>query len=158
MKKYLILLVVLALIVPMAASAQDAGNTENRIFGVHFGFVGGYDLTTEDTVAGRDFGLNFTLSDSMQIGFRSVMGLLSAGDAALLNFGYFLAPNLAIELMVGDADGNIAGGVDAAMYLFKSEDEVFSSSLKMKAGYIFEDNTGIDGGVINAGLIGTVGY
>ncbi len=159
MKKYLILFVVLALMVPMVASAQNDGNTENQIFGVHFGFVGGYDLNTDGAVAGQDFGLNFTLNESMQIGFRSVSDLLTTGDAALLNFGYFLSPQLGLDLMVGSDGTSIVGGADAFFYIFKSEgDDVFSSSLKMKAGYIFDEASGIDSGVINAGLIGTVGY
>ncbi|MFW6344694.1 MAG: hypothetical protein ACOC2B_08115, partial [Sediminispirochaetaceae bacterium] len=112
----------------------------------------------DGAVAGQDFGLNFTLNESMQIGFRSVTDLLAA-DASLLNFGYFLSPQLGLDLMVGSDGTNIVGGADAFFYIFKSEgDDVFSSSLKMKAGYIFAENLGIENGVINAGLIGTVGY
>jgi hypothetical protein len=162
MKKVLVLLFVLALMVPTLVTGQDAGNTDNRIFGIHIGFVGGYDLLNDDSIVARDFGLNFTLSESIQLGFRSIGDLRAvapAFSATLLDFGYYLTPNICVDMLVGSDGANVVGGLEAAYVLFRSEgDDVFRSSLKLKAGYLFEDANGIDSGVINAGLIGTVGY
>ena len=162
MKKVLILLVVLALMVPVLASGQDAGNTDNRVFGIHIGFVGGYDLLSDETIVARDFGLNFTVSESIQVGFRSIGDLRAAPgtfNATLLDFGYFLTPEICINMLVGSDGTEVAGGLEAAYVLFRSDSgDAFSSSLKLKAGYLFENGNGIDSGVINAGLIGTVGY
>ncbi len=157
MKKTFLIAAVVILLVPVLLSAQEMGNADHRLFGVQVGFVAGYDLDTDDVVVGRDYGMNFTLSESLQIGFRSISGLLAA-DAILVDFAYYLNPNIAFDLMVGDNGGDFTAGMEAAYLLFRSPpDEVFSSALKLKAGYLFDVN-GIDLGVMNFGLIGTLGY
>lgn len=162
MKKLLVVMVLLALVVPLTVSAQSA---DNEIFGVQFGFLGGYNLAGDETVVGRDFVLKFTLSDSMQLGFRSISFPGTTTPAAglaysFLNFSYFLIPQVSIDVMVGsETNANVlAGGVDAAFTLFSSEEEAFSSALKVKAGYLFDATNGVENGVINAGLVGSIGY
>ena len=44
MKKLLVVMFLLALIVPLTVSAQSA---DNEIFGVQFGFLGGYNLNAD---------------------------------------------------------------------------------------------------------------
>ncbi|MCF7949990.1 MAG: hypothetical protein K9M94_15485 [Spirochaetia bacterium] len=161
MKKLLVVMFLLALVVPLTVSAQSV---DNEIFGMEFGFLGGYNLAADETVVGNDFALKFTLSDSMQLGFRSISfpgATVPVGglDYSFLNFTYFLMPQVSIDMMVGsEATNGLAGGVDAAFTLFSSDDdEAFSSGLKVKAGYIF-DETGVDNGVMNAGLVGSIGY
>ncbi len=165
MKKLLFLLILLAFLMPVITSAQAADNsgsqngTNNRIFGIHIGFIGGYDLLNNSMAIGRDFGLNFTLNKSIQLGFRSITDLLSTGDAVLLDFGYYIIPELCVDVMVGSDGTNLAAALDAAYIPFYSKaDEIFRSSLRIKVGYIFETANGIDSGVINAGLVGTIGY
>ena len=161
MKKLLVVMFLLALIVPLTVSAQSA---DNEIFGVQFGFLGGYNLNADETLVGRDFVLKFTLSDSMQMGFRSISFPGAAAPAgglaySFLNFTYFLMPQVSIDVMVGsEATNGLAGGVDAAFNIFSSEDEAFSSALKVKAGYLFDSTFGVENGVINAGLVGSIGY
>jgi hypothetical protein len=161
MKKTVVILIVLALLVPAFAMAQERGNTDNRIFGVQVGFLGGYDLSTDDTVVGRDFGLFFTLSEAMQVGFRSISGVIApATDAMFFDLSYFLTPKISVDMMIGNAGAlGTAGGIDAGYAILKSEtSDVFSSTLKLKAGYIFEETNGIGEGVIIAGLVGSIGY
>ncbi|MBN1647838.1 MAG: hypothetical protein JW874_07385 [Spirochaetales bacterium] len=168
MKKILVLLTVFTLLVPTFVAAQDADNdddkaksvkTVNRIFGISIGFIGGYDLATEELVAGRDFMFSFTLVNTIEIGFRAISGLLSTGDVAMFDFGYYLVPRLCIDLMVGSDGANMAAMLDVSYALLRSKDEdIFRSSLKLQAGYIFETGNGIDSGVICAGLVGSIGY
>jgi len=159
MKKLLVVMFLLALIVPLTVSAQSA---DNEIFGVQFGFLGGYNLNTDETVVGNDFVLKFTLSDSMQMGFRSISfpGATPALDYSFLNFSYFMMPQVSFDMMVGTetTSGDLAGGMEAAFILFSSADEAFSSALKVKAGYLFDATNGVENGVVNAGLIGSIGY
>jgi len=164
MKKLLVVMFLLALIVPLTVSAQSA---DNEIFGVQFGFLGGYNLNTDETVVGNDFVLKFTLSDSMQLGFRSISFPDTVAPAnplgySFLNFSYFMMPQVSFDVMVGSetagATTELAGGMEAAFILFKSADEAFSSALKVKAGYLFDAANGVENGVINAGLVGSIGY
>jgi hypothetical protein len=159
MKKTMIFLLLIALLLPAALSAQEAGNTDNRIFGIQTGFVGGYDLLNGISVAGRDFGIFFTLNGSMQAGLRVMESVLSTGTAVMFDFGYFFTPQIGIDVMVGSDTASIVGAMDAAFTIFRSgDDSPFSSNLKIKAGYIFDQGSGIENGVINAGLVGTIGY
>jgi hypothetical protein len=167
MKKTVILVILVALLVPSFVSAQEAGKAEHQLFGIETGFVAGYDMNADDTVTGREFRLFFTLSESMELGFRTVDGILydttdvAYVGATLLDFAYFLSPTVSIDVLVGQSGAIaplVAGGVDANLILFRSApDDVFSTSLKLKAGYLFDED-GIAEGTLNAGLIGSVGY
>ncbi len=159
MKKTVLLMIVLALLVPALAMAQEQGNTDNQLFGVQIGFLGGYNLAVDDTVVGRDFGLFFTVTDAMQVGFRSITNVI-APSAVFIDLGYFLSPSISVDLMVGTAGaGNAAGGLDVGYTILKSSTEdVISSVLKLKAGYLFEQTNGIAEGAITAGLVGSIGY
>jgi len=160
MKKFLVYLVVILLAVPMTAAAQNYGNTENAVFSVGFGFLGGYSLSDEKIYSGKDFAFNFFINDSMLLGFRSIRISNGPGniETSLLNFGYVLDPALEIDVLVGSANNaDFVGGVDAAVYLFRGDDSAIKSSLKLKTGYLFFDD-GIDAGYINAGLVGSIGY
>lgn len=159
MRKTVVVLLILAVIAPAMVMAQEAGNADNRIFGIQTGFVGGYDLNTNTSVAGRDFGVFFTLNPSMQAGVRVMESVLSTGTAVMFDFGYFLTPQIGLDVMVGHDGASIAGAFDAAFTIIRSGSEApFSSNLKIKAGYIFDQASGIEKGVINAGLVGTIGY
>lgn len=160
--KKIIVLVVVSLFCTGIMFAQEAASgpkTDNKIFGVQTGFVAGQNLTTEDTVSGRDFALFFTLSDSMQIGFRSITDLL-ADDASLFNLSYFFTEKISLDLMVGSTvtGGNTAAGLDVSFAIVKSvSPDTFSTTLKLEAGYLF-DETDVAGGAVFGGLVGTIGY
>jgi len=159
MKKTVLLLIVLSLLVPAFAMAQERGDTDNRIFGVQVGFLGAYNLAAEDTLVGRDFGVFFTVSDSLQVGFRSITNVI-APQAVFLDLGYLLTPQISFDLMIGTTGpANAAAGIDIGYAIVKSSsDDVFSSTLKLKAGYLFEQTNGIAEGAIIAGLVGSIGY
>ncbi len=166
MKKVLVLVLVLASMVPFLGFAQedstDASSEKvvkpiNKIVGFDVGFVTGYSLATEGMVVGRDFGINFTLSPSIVVGFRSVTGLVA--DSVLLDLSYFVIPSLALDLLVGSDGTNTVAGLDVDYYLLKSKpDEVLSSSLKIKVGYLFDSGAGIASGTVALGIIGSIGY
>jgi hypothetical protein len=158
MKKTVLVLLVMAMLIPSFAGAQEAGKAENKIFNVQLGLLGGYNLGTEDTGAGRDFCLNITLSDQLQVGFRSITNLIAA-NSVFLNLSYFLTPQLNLDILVGnDGLGNLAGGIDAGYTIFKGGKDAFTSTLKAKAGYIFEEGNGIGEGAILFGLVSSIGY
>lgn len=160
MKKFLVYLIVILLAFPAAAAAQGNGNTENGVFSVGFGFLGGYSLSDQEIYAGQDFAFNFFLTDSMLLGLRSIRISNGPGniETSLLNFGYVLGPAFEIDVLVGSSNNaDFVGGVDAALHMFRDDDGAIKSTLKLKTGYLFFDN-GIDAGYINAGLVGSIGY
>ena len=159
MKKIVTLVIMVGMVLSLAAYAQETGKTDSRVVGIQTGFVAGYNFNSSASVVGRDFGLRFTLNDSMQFGFR-VMDGLTAASAVLLDFSYFLDPKMSVDVMAGtEGAGNMAAAVDFNYMVFRSVSEGrFSSSLKLKAGYLFDQTNGIGGGVLNAGLLGSVGY
>ena len=143
------------------APAPSGPKTDNKLFGIKTGFVAGQNMDTQETVSGRDFALFFTLSDSMEIGFRTITDILNT-DVMLFDLCYFMGEKISIDIMAGsttDAANETAAGIDVGFAIVKTSGEsAFSSSLKLEAGYLFEAGAGVAAGAVFAGLVGNIGY
>ena len=160
-------IVSMALILPGAAFSQalESTDTEFRLFGIELGALAGYNLEDEESVMGRSFALSLAVLENMQIGISAVTfdgqltTIASPQQYVGMRFDYFFTEQLALALMVGNAAGaNIGGSIGAHYLIVRSQPaDMFSSALKLKADYFFNDEQGIGGGTIAIGLAGSFG-
>jgi len=155
--KIVLALLALTLFATIGASAQSLpalGNTDGRIFSVDLGMVTGYSLTTDDPIVGRSFGINFTVSDNLAVGFTNTRASVNYN---LFRFGYYLTPALGFNVYVGSTGSGVATGAGAFFNVLKSKsDTTFVSALKIKLEYLF-DVTGAAEGDIVLAIVPSIG-
>jgi len=156
--KIVVALLALALVAALGASAQtlpSAGNTDARLFSIDLGMVTGYSLSTETAVVGRTFGLNFTVTDSLAVGYANT--LAGAREYNLFRIGYFILPIVGFNVYVG-SDGSVATGAGLFVNILKTKsDAALNSSLKLKLEYLFDIN-GADTGDIVFAVSSSIGF
>lgn len=145
-------LLALTLFATIGASAQAlpaVGNTDGRIFSVDFGMATGYSLSAEDAIVGRTFGVNFTVTENMAVGFANTV---ASTGYNLFRFGYYLTPAIGFNVYVGsNAAHNVATGAGAFVTILKTKsDTTFVSALKIRFEYLFDVNGAGDGDIVLA--------
>jgi hypothetical protein len=151
-RKFVLVLLALTLFAAVGASSQSLpalGNTDGRIFSIDFGMATGYSLSLEDAIVGRTFGVNFTVSENLAVGFAST---LASTQYNLFRFGYYLTPAIGFNLYVGsNFAGNVATGAGASFTVLKTKAETtFVSALKLRLEYIFDVDGAGDGDIVLA--------
>ena len=136
--KIVVALLALALVAGLGASAQalpSAGNTDARLFSLDLGMVTGYSLNTEAAVVGRTFGINFTVTDNMAVGYANTVA--GTREYNLFRLGYYLLPIVGFNVYVG-SDGSVATGAGVFVNVLKTKSApALTSSLKLKLEYLF---------------------
>ncbi|MDR2542433.1 MAG: hypothetical protein LBC80_03165 [Treponema sp.] len=73
MKRTIIAFFLLAGLIAIPAMAQDFTSTKPQLFSFSIGVPIGYDLVSEDLVAGSNFGLGIAVADNLEVGFERMM-------------------------------------------------------------------------------------
>jgi hypothetical protein len=151
--KIVLALLALTLFATIGASAQSLpalGNTDGRIFSVDFGMATGYSLSANDAIVGRTFGVNFTVTENLAVGFANT--LASGNQYNLFRFGYYLTPAIGFNVYVGsNAAHNVATGAGAFVTILKTKaDTTFISALKIRVEYLFDVNGAGEGDIVLA--------
>ncbi len=143
---------------PAQAVPVVAAPTDSKIFSLDLGMVGGYGVKANSPFVGRSFGINFTVADSLVLGFANIS---TAHIYNLARLGYSLSPALAINVYVGNDDnpaGATAGGIGASLNILKSKSETgFSTALKLRIEYLFDTTAGIAGGDLLVAVCTAIG-
>ncbi len=156
-RKIVVALFIAALVAAAGVSAQalpSAGNTDARLFALDLGMATGYSIGTENAIVGRTFGINFTVTDNLAVGFTNTVA--GAREYNLFRLGYYLLPVVGFNVYVG-SDGAVATGAGIFVNILKSKaDATLSSSLKLKLEYLFDAN-GADAGDIVFAVVSSIG-
>jgi hypothetical protein len=97
-------------------------------------------------------GINFTVSDSLKIGFLSIDGQAGLDDFALMDMAYFITDVIGLEILFGTHGAAVASGVDAFFSIGKPTAAKLRTTLKMNVGYLFDATNGIENGIVTASL------
>lgn len=142
MQKRIVALALVALVAAFglaaqAAPATTAGMTDSRAIALEAGLSTAFNIGTSALAAGNSFGLMFTVSDNLAVGFNSSKLSLTYNTFKL---PYFVNPNLGFSLHVGRSSApNTAAGAGVFYNAFKSRNDAgISTSLKLKLEYFFE--------------------
>jgi hypothetical protein len=124
-------------------SSPTTGNTDAKVFAIDLGATFGYGLSGNSPTVGRTFGINFTVADSLAVGFVDTQVGATPVDYKLARLSYALNPSLGFNLYVG-SDTNTAGGAGVYYNILKSKsDTAFSTALKLRLEYLFDVSNGI---------------
>jgi hypothetical protein len=155
--KFIVTLLALALVAAVGVSAQSlpaAGNTDGRLFSIDLGMATGYSLAADAPIVGRTFGVNFTVSENLAVGFANTV---AGSDYNLFRLGYYLTPAIGFNVYVGSVGANVATGAGAFFNLLKTKsDATFVSALKLRLEYLF-DTTGAGEGDIVLAVASSIG-
>ena len=146
MKKFLILIPILLLVLLAApAFAQE----QIDILEMEFSMITGYDLDADDIAQTHRFGVNFNLTDSLDVGFiAQQLGTVYAAEQFLL-LRYTLMEGLGFNLMYGSA-----AGMGVSYDLIRNDVQDISTVLRINMEYLLEDIVAdpIDEGIFGVSL------
>ncbi len=158
--KFIALVVAMALVASAGLAAQAAStNADAKLFCIDIGMVSGYSLLSNDAIAGRNFGFNITVADNFALGVASIATTNRTYTA--LRAAYYLTPAIGFDLYVGSSSAGAGVGTGACAFynILKSKsDTSFANSLKVKLGYLFNTDDGIDMGDIFVAVSTSLGY
>ncbi len=164
----LVAVALVLLLLPGQAFGQQFGDTvtESRLFNVEMGFLTGYRLLDEETVVGRTVGLSFSILDNADIGIVNTQFDDAEGGPMhtynFVRFNYFLNEQVALSLATGGwsdgVDTTAAGSVGGNFIILRNiPDSGFSSTFKINAQYLLNEEDGFGDGTFAVSLLGTIG-
>lgn len=135
-------------VAPSRATKPANGSPEGKIFAFDLGVACGYGLDAGDFVAGRSFGIGFTVADNIAVGFSSTAASFTY---SFFRASYYLTPAIGFNLYVGSDDNaaSPAFGLGAAYTFLRNPSETgLATALKLRLEYLFDTSAGVDSGDI----------
>ncbi|MDR0474604.1 MAG: hypothetical protein LBH43_13150 [Treponema sp.] len=151
MKKKSIILILAALILPLAGLAAQQPQTYS-ILSFDIGYGPGYDLKNKEVINLQNFGINVRVAGSLSVG--AYYGEVSGSAVKMLKIKYEMTPEL--RFMFGYGSGNLTSlGFEAAP--FKRHISGLYSEFKLSPEYSFEPGN-IGEGKLLFGLFVGIGF
>jgi hypothetical protein len=158
MKKMIFAFVLLAALVVTPVVAQDFTSAKPQFFSLSFGIPIGYDLETEETVAGQNFTLTFAVLDNFTVGFDRFALASEVGEvtANFLRMAYSFTDDFGAAFGYGTmSDGaplpttSSAISIGAFANLFQNRTSLgLTNAISLRLDYLAQTENFGDGAVL----------
>lgn len=154
--KACLLILVLALVLPLAAAAQGFS-----IISFENGYAPGFSLGNNNWNIASRFALNIHVSDKVSSGFVFIDGDgTTIPDYRLLRLNYKFLDRASLGLSLGSTGANMVTGLGFDVVAFQRRfQDALTTDFKMQIDYLFQPaaTNGLTSGVMSLGLAFSIG-
>lgn len=154
-------LIIAGAILLVLAAAAPAQTSQQQIVGIETGVVFGYNLdpATQGLGTGQEMAISLSVAENMHAGFAYVQGdAANMPNLSLLRFNYYVAERIGVAVSAGMNGANATGGVGLfASILGRTFEDTLYTGLGIRVEYLVNVATGVEEGLLMAGLSARVG-